>query len=50
MRQAILLHFFLGVSAYLSCVSLVTAEDPYVYLNWVIEYGEAAPLGVNQRV
>ncbi|KAG6398496.1 hypothetical protein SASPL_139958 [Salvia splendens] len=50
MRQAILLHFFLGVSAYLSCVSLVTAEDPYVYINWVIEYGEAAPLGVDQRV
>lgn len=46
MRNAI----FLGVLAYLSCVSFVNAEDPYVYLNWVVEYGEAAPLGVKQRV
>lgn len=49
-KHAIFLHFFLGVLAYLSCVSLVNAEDPYVYLNWVVEYGEAAPLGVKQRV
>ncbi|PIN06603.1 Multicopper oxidase [Handroanthus impetiginosus] len=45
MRQAIVL----GVLACLSLLSYVNAEDPYVYLNWVVEYGEISPLNVNQR-
>ncbi|KAG8384446.1 hypothetical protein BUALT_Bualt04G0118700 [Buddleja alternifolia] len=50
MRQVIFLHFLLGILTCLSVVSIVKAEDPYVYLNWVAEYGEASPLGVKQRV
>ncbi|KAK6128917.1 hypothetical protein DH2020_037356 [Rehmannia glutinosa] len=49
MRQAIVLHFLLGVLACLSPVTHVKAEDPYVYYNWVVEYGEVSPLGVKQR-
>ncbi|KAL0350617.1 UNVERIFIED_CONTAM: L-ascorbate oxidase [Sesamum radiatum] len=45
MRQAIVL----GILACLSLVSYVRAEDPYVYLNWVVEYGEISPLDVKQR-
>ncbi|KAH6765448.1 SKU5 similar 16 [Perilla frutescens var. hirtella] len=50
MRNVILLHFLIGVLACSCGVWYVKAEDPYVYLNWVVEYGEASPLGVKQRV
>ncbi|KAL7101286.1 hypothetical protein ACP275_08G045700 [Erythranthe tilingii] len=49
MRQAILLHFFLGFLACLNTVSYVEAEDPYVFLNWVVEYGDISPLDIKQR-
>ncbi|KAL3813586.1 hypothetical protein ACJIZ3_014854 [Penstemon smallii] len=46
---AMVLNFLLGVLICLSVFSYVNAEDPYVYLNWVFEYGQISPLGVNQR-
>ncbi|EYU44358.1 hypothetical protein ABFS82_08G045900 [Erythranthe guttata] len=49
MRQAIFLHFFLGFLACLNTVSYVQAEDPYVFLNWVVEYGDISPLDIKQR-
>ncbi|KAL3833378.1 hypothetical protein ACJIZ3_008114 [Penstemon smallii] len=49
MRHAIVLHFLLGLFVCLGVISQLNAEDPYVYLNWVVEYGEISPLGVKQR-
>ncbi|KAL2531888.1 SKU5 similar 15 [Abeliophyllum distichum] len=48
MRQAIVLHFVVGILACLS-VSHVEADDPYRFLTWEVSYGDISPLGVKQR-
>ncbi|XP_031114564.1 L-ascorbate oxidase homolog [Ipomoea triloba] len=42
------LRFLLGVLACF-CISMVEAEDPYRFYNWVVQYGTISPLGVKQR-
>ncbi|XP_019195538.1 PREDICTED: L-ascorbate oxidase homolog [Ipomoea nil] len=42
------LRFLLGVLAFF-CISMVEAEDPYRFYNWVVQYGTISPLGVKQR-
>ncbi|GFQ06559.1 l-ascorbate oxidase homolog [Phtheirospermum japonicum] len=49
MRRAIFVHFLLGVLGCLSPVTHVKAEDPYVFLDWVVQYGGVTPLGLRQR-
>ncbi|GLU19973.1 hypothetical protein SLE2022_361930 [Rubroshorea leprosula] len=47
---AIFFQFLLGTLAWFGIFCLTNAEDAYVFFNWVVEYGEAAPLGVKQQV
>ncbi|KAL5557129.1 hypothetical protein UlMin_039365 [Ulmus minor] len=48
MRQAIFLHIFLGILAFLGAF-YVNAEDPYRYYTWTVTYGPISPLGVPQK-
>ncbi|XP_057481579.1 L-ascorbate oxidase homolog [Actinidia eriantha] len=49
MGRAVILHSFFVALALLS-VSLVEAEDPYLYYTWTVTYGTASPLGAPQQV
>ncbi|GKU99021.1 hypothetical protein SLEP1_g11936 [Rubroshorea leprosula] len=49
MGRAVALGLICGVLAVLS-LSLVNAEDPYLYYTWTVTYGTISPLGVPQKV
>ena len=49
MGTAVMLHLIFGVLAVLG-VSLVNAEDPYLYYTWTVTYGTRSILGVPQQV
>ncbi|OVA10509.1 Multicopper oxidase [Macleaya cordata] len=49
MRGAMLIQLLVGALAILSYASVVKAEDPYRYFNWVVTYGTINPLGVPQQ-
>ncbi|KAK8978240.1 hypothetical protein V6N11_063030 [Hibiscus sabdariffa] len=46
MGNSVILHLVFGVLA----VSLVNAEDPYLYFTWTVTYGTRSILGVPQQV
>ncbi|XWS29372.1 hypothetical protein CRYUN_Cryun24cG0023900 [Craigia yunnanensis] len=48
MGKAVMLHLVFGVLAVLG-VSMVNAEDPYLYYTWTVTYGTRYVLGVPQQ-
>ncbi|PIN20405.1 Multicopper oxidase [Handroanthus impetiginosus] len=36
--------------SFLSTISLVQSEDPYIYQTWIVNYTTLAPLGVPQKI
>ncbi|KAK8693096.1 hypothetical protein V6N13_070692 [Hibiscus sabdariffa] len=49
MGNSVILHLVFGVLAVWG-VSLVNAEDPYLYFTWTVTYGTRSILGVPQQV
>ena len=48
MRECIILYFFIALVLFL--VPGVNGEDPYMFFNWKISYGDIYPLVVKQQV
>ncbi|KAK8687765.1 hypothetical protein V6N13_086562 [Hibiscus sabdariffa] len=48
MGKSVILHLVFGVLAVLG-VSLVNAEDPYLFFTWTVTYGTRSILGVPQQ-
>ncbi|KAJ4965537.1 hypothetical protein NE237_017386 [Protea cynaroides] len=48
MRQTLLLHLICGILVCFN-LSLVKADDPYLYYTWTVTYGTIYPLGVPQQ-
>ncbi|KAK8710873.1 hypothetical protein V6N13_146182 [Hibiscus sabdariffa] len=48
MGKSVILHLVFGVLAVLG-VSLVNAEDPYLFFTWTVSYGTRSILGVPQQ-
>ncbi|GMI67266.1 SKU5 similar 17 [Hibiscus trionum] len=48
MGKSVILHLVFGVLAVLG-LSLVNAEDPYLYFTWTVTYGTRSILGIPQQ-
>ncbi|KAK2999588.1 hypothetical protein RJ639_023493 [Escallonia herrerae] len=50
MGKTVLLHLLVSMFLGFWSLSLVKADDPYLYYTWTVTYGTASPLGVPQQV